>query len=187
MLTNSENWGPDLPQLCKQILEGVVTEEDKYQVGLTKIFFRAGMLANLERVRSNRLRSLVVLMQKNFLRTLHQRKYANLKRATIGLQSQWRKILAQRHVEQIKQETAALVLQRVLRGHLERSRFLRSRSAAISIQRGMPLLCESLQNYKLLNFCNFQLYVAIWSVKPQATSNNATLPSSCRLLFEACT
>lgn len=136
MLTNSSNWGPDLPVLCKQILEGVITEEDKYQVGLTKIFFRAGMLAHLERVRGNRLRSLVVLMQKNFLRTLHQRKYQSLRVAVIGVQSQWRKVLAKKHAEQIKQDAAALTLQRVLRGHLQRSRFLRSRSAAVSIQSG---------------------------------------------------
>lgn len=153
MLTNSTNWGPDLPVLCKQILEGIITEEDKYQVGLTKIFFRAGMLAHLERVRSDRIRYMVVLMQKNFLRTLYQRKYINLKQATIGIQSQWRKVLARKRAEQTRQENAALVLQRVLRGHIQRSRFLRSKSAAVSIQSGALLGLKLIDRVAYLSDC----------------------------------
>lgn len=145
MLTNSENWGPDLPVLCRQILQGVITEEDKYQVGLTKIFFRAGMLAHLERVRSNRLRSLVVLMQKNFLRTFYQRKYASLRVATVGIQSQFRKVLAKKRAEQTKKDNAAIILQRHVRGHLQRKQYLHTRSAVVSIQSGKAAISSEKQ------------------------------------------
>lgn len=36
------NLKPDIHELCNVILEKYVTEPDKYQIGLTKIFFRAG-------------------------------------------------------------------------------------------------------------------------------------------------
>ena len=73
MLVPSDNWKPmiqnlQLQELCNLILERTINDPDKYQSGLTKIFFRAGMLAALESLRSERLNSLVTLVQKNVRR-----------------------------------------------------------------------------------------------------------------------
>jgi myosin-5 len=143
MLTPSKNWGPDLPALCGTILKACIHEEDKYQVGLTKIFFRAGMLAYMEKLRTDRVNYLVTLMQKNFLRHMHVKRYQNLRRATIGVQSVWRKKLAQRRAEQIRQEEAAVTIQRFSRGFICRQRFLQTRYAIVQIQsRKCPFLNE---------------------------------------------
>lgn len=136
MLVNSSNWGPDLKGLCSLILEASIKDEDKFQIGLTKIFFRAGMLAHMERVRTDRLNQLVILMQKNAQRFYHQRRYQRLRAATIGIQSLWRRTLAKREAERIRRERAAVVIQKVGRGFVERQRYLRTRNAVITIQAG---------------------------------------------------
>lgn len=134
MLTKSENWGPDLKGLCSLILTASIKDEDKYQVGLSKIFFRAGMLAYMEKVRTDRLNYLVTLMQKNALRQYHQARYQRLRHATIGVQATWRRVLARREADRRRQEGAALQIQRVTRGFLERSRYLKTKRAVITIQ-----------------------------------------------------
>ena len=68
MLVESKFWGPmiknlEIKPLCNLILEKTIHDEDKYQAGLTKLFFRAGMLAVLESMRSERLNALVTILQ----------------------------------------------------------------------------------------------------------------------------
>jgi myosin heavy subunit len=45
MLVRSEHWSPDTKKLCSVILDTSIKVPDKYQVGITKIFFRAGMVS----------------------------------------------------------------------------------------------------------------------------------------------
>ena len=134
MLTASEHWGPEIEQLCTIILKATIKDADKYQIGLTKIFFRAGMLAYLERLRTERLNYLVTLMQKNLLRAVQQKKYQRIRSTTIALQATWRRILAQRRLHAVKREAAAVTLQSAFRSHVQRSKYLKTRNAAITIQ-----------------------------------------------------
>ena len=123
-----------LQQLCNLILERTINDPDKYQSGLTKIFFRAGMLAALESLRSNRLNALVTIVQKNMRRKMAVKKYLELRRATIKIQTWWRGILARRFVEGVRRETAAIHLQAAIRRHVQRRRFLETRSAVVKFQ-----------------------------------------------------
>ena len=134
MLTASEHWGPEIEQLCTIILKATIKDADKYQIGLTKIFFRAGMLAYLERLRTERLNYLVTLMQKNLLRAVQQKKFQRIRSTTIALQATWRRILAQRRLHAVKREAAAVTLQSAFRSHVQRSKYLKTRNAAITIQ-----------------------------------------------------
>jgi len=43
MLVRSKHWGSDTKKLCSIILDDSIKEPDRYQVGMTKIFFRSGM------------------------------------------------------------------------------------------------------------------------------------------------
>lgn len=45
MLVRSKHWGPDTKKLCSVILDDSIKDPDKYQVGITKIFFRSGMVS----------------------------------------------------------------------------------------------------------------------------------------------
>lgn len=73
-------------------------DEDKYRFGLTKIFFRAGQVAYLERLRSNRLHSSGVLIQKHIRGWLQRKKFVSLRQATIRVQAHARGLLARRWV-----------------------------------------------------------------------------------------
>ncbi|PCH38788.1 myosin 5 [Wolfiporia cocos MD-104 SS10] len=139
LLVHSSEWGPmiqnlQLKELCTLILERTINDSDKYQTGLTKIFFRAGMLAALEALRSGRLNALVTVVQKNMRRRVAVKKYRELRRATIKIQTWWRGILARRLVEGIRQEVAAIRIQTGIRRYLQRRHFSEVRRGVIAFQ-----------------------------------------------------
>lgn len=139
MLIPSSDWQPmiqsmDLRNLCSTILAKTIADGDMYQNGLTKIFFRAGMLAALESLRSDRLNSMVTVVQKNVRRRLAMKRYKALRAATIRVQTWWRCILATRFVQGIRREVAAIRLQTALRGFLQRKRFLDIRHSVVLFQ-----------------------------------------------------
>ncbi|KAI0086656.1 myosin 5 [Irpex rosettiformis] len=139
MLVNSSEWGPmiqnlELQSLCSLILERTINDPDKYQSGLTKIFFRAGMLAALESLRSGRLNKLVTIVQKNMRRKMAVKKYQELRRATIKIQTWWRGIMARRFVEGVRRTVAATRLQTAIRRYTQRRRFLDVRNAIVRFQ-----------------------------------------------------
>ena len=56
LLVHSSYWSPmpgDIKGLSMEILKKTITDTDKYQVGLTKIFFRPGMVQCASCIRSN--------------------------------------------------------------------------------------------------------------------------------------
>lgn len=124
----------ELRPLCSLILDKTINDPDKYQSGLTKIFFRAGMLAALESLRSEKLNALVTIVQKNMRRRMAVKKYQELRSATIKIQTWWRGILARRLVESIRRDVAAKRIQAGVRRFLQRSKFLQVRQAIIAVQ-----------------------------------------------------
>ncbi|KAG2061404.1 myosin 5 [Suillus hirtellus] len=139
MLVPSADWQPmiqhmELRPLCSLILERTINDPDKYQSGLTKIFFRAGMLAALESLRSEKLNALVTIVQKNMRRRMAVKKYQDLRRATIKIQTWWRGILARRLVENIRRDFAARRLQTGIRRFIQRSNFLQTRQSIVLFQ-----------------------------------------------------
>lgn len=134
MLIHSDQYGGEIRSVCTKILETNVHESDRYQVGLTKIFFRAGLLASFEQYRTIRLNAVAVLVQKNFLRYMAEKKYKEKKEAVVKLQSIWRGILAKKKVEAMRREAAALLLQRTIRGYLQRERYASAKKTIIGLQ-----------------------------------------------------
>ncbi|KAI5481722.1 class V myosin [Pseudohyphozyma bogoriensis] len=146
-LVKSDQWGPDIRTLCTRILEQNIKDADKFQIGLTKIFFRAGLLAQFEHLRTQRLNDLTTLIQKNFRRHMAVKKYRDIRKAAIGIQTVWRATLAKRAAEALRKEKAALLIQRTARGYLQRNKFLRAKEAIVAIQsiaRGLSVR----QNFK---------------------------------------
>lgn len=131
MLVSSADWQPliqalDLKKLCTRVLEKTINDPDKYQNGLTKIFFRAGMLAALESLRSNRLNALVTIVQKNMRRKMAVKRYQNMRNSAIRIQTWWRGIMAKKFVEFVRREAVALKLQCFSRRFIQRKRFLQT-------------------------------------------------------------
>jgi myosin V len=86
LLVPSKQWVTDTKQLTNKIVAKVISSEDRYQLGLTKIFFRAGQLAYLEKLRSEKLRDCVVLIQKNIRRYIYGRQYRIMRKSVIKIQ-----------------------------------------------------------------------------------------------------
>ncbi len=155
MLVHSSEWGPmiqnlELQPLCNLILERTINDPDKYQSGLTKIFFRAGMLAALESLRSERLNSLVTIVQKNMRRKMAVKRYKELRTATIKIQTWWRGLLARKFVEGVRRTTAATRLQSAIRRYTQRRRFLDIRTTIVRFQsRKLFYSCKSNMQLRL--------------------------------------
>lgn len=141
VLVNSKEWegNSDVKAFCQLLLQRTLKDENKYQIGLSKIFFRAGMVALLESLRTARLNALVTLVQKNVRRRIAYKHYQDLRRRTITIQAWWRGIQARRLVEQMKRDAAAILLQRAARGVLQRRSYTNTRQAVVTIQAGESL------------------------------------------------
>lgn len=139
MLVPSSEWQPMIQQLelrplCSLILAKTINDPDKHQGGLTKIFFRAGMLAALESLRSERLSALATIIQKNMRRRMAVKKFQELRSSTIRVQTWWRSVMAKRLVEAMRRDFAAKLLQTHIRRFMQRSNFVRIRASVIMFQ-----------------------------------------------------
>ncbi|KAI8059029.1 P-loop containing nucleoside triphosphate hydrolase protein [Gilbertella persicaria] len=124
----------DIRGICSQILDTAIHDTNKYQVGLTKIFFRAGQLAYMEKLRSDRLNSCAIMIQKNIRRYLARLHYLRTRKAILMLQSVARQKHAVQKLEHMRQEKAAIVIQKNWRRYIARKKYLQTRQTIIQIQ-----------------------------------------------------
>lgn len=139
MLVPSAQWTSEIRQMADAILTkalGAGTGQglDKYQMGLTKIFFRAGMLAFLENLRTNRLNECAILIQKNLKAKYYRKKYLQARESIISIQAAVRAFRARRQAQQLRTLKAAVTIQRVWRGQKQRRQFLQIRNDVILAQ-----------------------------------------------------
>ncbi|KAG6020339.1 hypothetical protein E4U19_005113 [Claviceps sp. Clav32 group G5] len=145
MLVHSGQWTSEIRDMANAILTkalGTSTGKglDKYQLGLTKIFFRAGMLAFLENLRTNRLNDCAVLIQKNLRAKYYRRRYLDARESVIRSQSAARAYIARQHARELRTIRAATTIQRVWRGQKEHKKFL-------AIRKDMVLFDSAAKGY----------------------------------------
>ncbi|KAI7906682.1 P-loop containing nucleoside triphosphate hydrolase protein [Cokeromyces recurvatus] len=137
-LVNSKYWdpnlNPDIHQLCRVILEKYIPDTDKYQVGLTKIFFRAGQLAYLEKCRRERWDQCTILLQKNMRRFIVRINYLRKLELIQRLQRVARQKYGKRKLELAKQNKAAIKIQTCWRRYSQRQKYLKQRDVIIRFQ-----------------------------------------------------
>ncbi|KAJ3221486.1 Myosin type-2 heavy chain 1 [Clydaea vesicula] len=134
LLTKSTDWKSDPQTLTNVIVKKNITSEDRYQTGLTKIFFRAGQLAQLEKLRTDRLNYCVVLIQKIIKSYVYRKKFLLQKKSAITIQRIVRGCIARRAYNNCRRELAAIKIQKTVRGWLAHKKYLQTRSAIIKIQ-----------------------------------------------------
>uniref|UniRef100_A0A8D2M3G9 Myosin VB n=1 Tax=Zonotrichia albicollis TaxID=44394 RepID=A0A8D2M3G9_ZONAL len=130
----------DTKQICQTLLKDLIKDPDKFQFGRTKIFFRAGQVAYLEKLRADKFRAATIMIQKTVRGWLQRARYQRLRRATLALQRHTRGHLARRLFQHLRRTRAAIILQKQYRMLRMRRAFLRVRSATLTIQafaRGM--------------------------------------------------
>lgn len=120
---------------CKRLLERVGLEG--YQIGKTKVFLRAGQMADLDARRIEVLGRSASIIQRKVRSYLGRRSFVLTRLSAILMQSVCRGVLARKIYESKKREAACLRIQRDLRGHLARKAYKELCCSAVSIQTGM--------------------------------------------------
>ncbi|KAG1595261.1 hypothetical protein G6F48_000792 [Rhizopus delemar] len=137
-LVSSKYWypklQPDINELCRVILQKCVPEKDKYQIGLTKIFFRAGQLAYLEKCRRERWDACTILVQKNAKRLIVRIQYLRKLDLISRLQRVGRQKMGVRKLEIARQTKAVVKIQAEWRRYNQRKRFLRQCAFIVQLQ-----------------------------------------------------
>ncbi|KAL1247231.1 hypothetical protein QQF64_022607 [Cirrhinus molitorella] len=120
---------------CQSVLERLVQNKDKYQFGKTKIFFRAGQVAYLEKLRADKLRTACIHIQKTIRCWVARKKYLRVRQAAITLQRYTRGHQARCLCKTMRRTRAAVIFQKYTRMWAARRQFLRQKAAAVLIQR----------------------------------------------------
>uniref|UniRef100_A0A8C2U8D5 Myosin VC n=1 Tax=Coturnix japonica TaxID=93934 RepID=A0A8C2U8D5_COTJA len=137
LMTQQELSFSDKKQICKIVLQRLIQDPNQYQSGRTKIFFRAGQVAYLEKLRSDKLRHACIVIQTSVRGWLQRRRFLCMKQAAITIQQYFR---GQRAVRQaitaqaLKQTWAAIIIQKYCRGYLVRKLCQLIHVAAVTIQ-----------------------------------------------------
>ncbi|XP_037069496.1 LOW QUALITY PROTEIN: unconventional myosin-Vb-like [Pollicipes pollicipes] len=124
----------DMRATCENILSNLIKDEDKFKFGRTKIFFRAGQVAYMEKLRGDRLRACGIMIQKHVRGWLLRKRYRTVRGATCTLQRWVRGFLARRRTRHMRRTRAAVLLQSQTRGLLARRRHQRLRRLAVGLQ-----------------------------------------------------
>uniref|UniRef100_A0A673BPI3 Myosin VAa n=1 Tax=Sphaeramia orbicularis TaxID=375764 RepID=A0A673BPI3_9TELE len=125
---------PDKKLTCKNVLEKLVQDQDKYQFGKTKIFFRAGQVAYLEKLRADKLRAACIRIQKTIRCWLARKKYLRKRSAAITIQRFTRGYQARCLVKFMRRTQAATTIQKYQRMYVARKRYRQKQAAALAMQ-----------------------------------------------------
>jgi len=106
----------------------------KYQFGKTKIFFQAGQVAYLEKLRSEKLKVCGIMIQKHIRGWLARCKYLRIKRSVLLVQQRARGLLARRLLKVKRESRAAIKIQKTWKGYIARKKFFNMRKFIIKFQ-----------------------------------------------------
>lgn len=110
-------------ELCNGILSNNIEDKGKYQLGNTKIFFKAGMLAHFEKLRSDKLHRSAVMIQKNMRKHYYRKKYLEIQKSHNNLQSVIRGFIIRDRIRKEIENNAAIKIQTLVRGYVSRQIF----------------------------------------------------------------
>ncbi|KAF3436048.1 hypothetical protein FNV43_RR23140 [Rhamnella rubrinervis] len=120
---------------CKSLLEKVGLKG--YQIGKTKVFLRAGQMAELDTRRSEVLGKSASIIQRKIRSYLARRSFILLRRSALQLQAACRGQIARKVYEGMRREASSLMIQRDWRMYVARKAYRESHCSAVSIQTGM--------------------------------------------------
>ncbi|XP_014513933.1 myosin-11 isoform X2 [Vigna radiata var. radiata] len=120
---------------CQKILEKM--ELKGYQIGKTKVFLRAGQMAELDARRAQVLSNAAKVIQRRVRTHQARRHYLALRKKTIYVQSRWRGRLACKLYEHLRREAAAVKIQKNIRRHEARKAYKELQVAVLTLQRAI--------------------------------------------------
>jgi myosin-5 len=134
-LVHSSLWNGNAKDVTQKIVQASIKGENKYELGKTKIFFRAGQLAYLEKIRSEKFTSIVVFLQKNVIRSYHQKKYQKMRQSAVKIQTAWRGHAARKLYKSLRENAAAIKIQKNWKCAIARKKYAKTQRAIVKIQR----------------------------------------------------
>ncbi|KAI7982475.1 Myosin-11 [Camellia lanceoleosa] len=120
---------------CEKILDRMGLTG--FQVGKTKVFLRAGQMAELDALRAEKRNIAAKTIQKQSRTHITHKQFIALRKATICIQCIWRGRLARKLYENMKREAAALKIQTDLRRHLSRWTYISLKFSVLVLQTGL--------------------------------------------------
>eukprot|EP00741_Cyanophora_paradoxa_P018970 tig00021108_g18313.t1 len=156
-LKDSEKSAQEVKAACESLLSRLALEKDRYQIGLSKVFFRQGVLEHLEQMRNEKQSVLAVVIQRvarmhlargRFLRAreaarkmqaatrrhLARAKFQRIHRACVAIQAVFRGCMARRRYADRLRHHKATLIQKAVRSYLRRKVYNTTRAAAAKIQ-----------------------------------------------------
>uniref|UniRef100_A0A6V7QYP6 Myosin-12 n=1 Tax=Ananas comosus var. bracteatus TaxID=296719 RepID=A0A6V7QYP6_ANACO len=106
-------------------------------IGKTKVFLRAGQMAELDARRTEVLANAARHIQRQIRTHLARKEFITLRKASIQLQKFWRARLARKLYEGLRREDASIRIQKYARSHAARKAYTQLKAAAIVIQTGL--------------------------------------------------
>ncbi|CAH1990989.1 unnamed protein product [Acanthoscelides obtectus] len=125
----------NIQDTCKKILNQYIKDPDMYQFGKNKIFFRAGQVAYLEKLRTDKQRQCCIMIQKTIRAFIYRRRYMKMKKSAMLIQRYGRGFLARRLAQSIREQRAVITIQRYVRGFLQRKKFHSIHRCIVGIQK----------------------------------------------------
>ncbi|RDY10834.1 Myosin-11, partial [Mucuna pruriens] len=123
---------------CKKILEKIGLTD--YQIGESKIFLRAGQMAELDARRALLLNNSAAAIQKHAKTRFTRRRYIALQKSSVFLQSICRGDLARRSYYHTKREVATIKIQKYTRRTLARKWYAEIKTSAVVLQTGLRVM-----------------------------------------------
>eukprot|EP00257_Ricinus_communis_P024459 XP_025011873.1 myosin-12 isoform X1 [Ricinus communis] len=127
--------GSDEKSACIAILENMGLKG--YQIGKTKVFLRAGQMAELDARRTEVLATSARRIQRQIRTHLTRKEFIALRNASIFMQKLWRAQLARKLYEDMRKEAASTRIQKNVRARMARKYYTNMQKSAVSIQTGL--------------------------------------------------
>jgi myosin V len=123
-----------LKSLTEKFLKETINDDHAYQIGKTKVFFKAGVLGRVEKMKSDKHKKSAIIIQK-YLRAYPARKqFREAKESSIKLQSLIRGFLVRDRIQKEKENDGAMLIQALVRGYQTRCRFNEAIQSLVSLQ-----------------------------------------------------
>ncbi|KAE9609909.1 putative myosin ATPase [Lupinus albus] len=120
---------------CQMILDKMHMKG--YQIGKTKVFLRAGQMAELDARRAKVLGNAARIIQGQIRTHIARREFIELRQAAICVQSNLRGLLSRKLYEQLRREAAAVKIAKNFKGYIARKSYTTERLSAIILQTGL--------------------------------------------------
>ncbi|KAG6515202.1 hypothetical protein ZIOFF_025590 [Zingiber officinale] len=130
--------GNDEKTACRKILESKGLKG--FQIGKTKVFLRAGQMAELDALRAEVLNRAAKTIQNQIRTHILQKQFIALRKAAIHVQSLWRRRLACKLYDDMRRENAAIIVQKNWQRHNSKKAYKKLQYSVLVLQSGFRFL-----------------------------------------------